>query len=75
MPLGVSANTTLVPQIYVHSLTEDEARSRIEADGYAGITDLQRDVHGNWHGMATRNGKAVQVTLDFKGYVTHKAIE
>ena len=75
MPLGMSANTPLVPQVYVQSLTEDEARSRIGADGYASVTDLQRDAHGNWHGKATRNGKAVQVTLDFKGHVTGKAIE
>jgi hypothetical protein len=69
MPVGLSVNSALAPQVYVHSFTADEARSRMEAGGYVGITDLQQDVHGNWHGKAIKDGRTVQVTLDFNSNV------
>jgi hypothetical protein len=69
-PAGSSVNTPPNSQVYVHAFTVDQAKSRIEAAGYSGVTELQLDVHGNWHGKALKDGRPVQVTLDFNGNVT-----
>jgi hypothetical protein len=69
LPVGSSANSALAPQVYVHSFTADEARSRMEAAGYVSITNLKQDFHGNWHARAVMDGKTVQVTLDFNSNV------
>jgi hypothetical protein len=70
-PIGSSVNTPPAPQFYVHSFTADQARTRIEASGYSSVAELQKDVRGNWHGTAVKDGKTVQVTLDFDGNVSN----
>jgi hypothetical protein len=62
------ANTA--PVAGANSFTEGQARSRIEAAGFATVTDLQKDDQGVWRGRATRNGAAAAVSLDFQGNVT-----
>jgi predicted outer membrane protein len=52
-----------------NSFTEGQARSRIEAQGFANVTDLKKDDQGLWRGRAQRNGQSVNVTLDYKGNV------
>jgi periplasmic protein CpxP/Spy len=52
-----------------NSFTEGQARSRIEAQGFADIKDLRKDDQGIWRGQAMRDGKSVGVALDFKGNV------
>lgn len=52
-----------------NSFTKGEAKARIEAAGYAGVTGLWKDQDGLWHGQANRNGQPVKVSLDYKGDV------
>src|SRR3954462_5322843 len=52
-----------------NSFTEGEAKSRIEARGYTGVTQLQKDDNGVWRGRATKDGKPVEVSLDYQGNV------
>jgi hypothetical protein len=52
-----------------NSFTEGQARSRIEARGFTGITNLTKDDKGVWRGRAMRNGKQINVSLDFQGNV------
>ena len=52
-----------------NSFTEGQARSRIEAQGFANVTDLRKDDRGIWRGRAMQNGRSVNVMLDFRGTV------
>jgi predicted homoserine dehydrogenase-like protein len=52
-----------------NSFTEGEAKSRIEAKGFANVSGLQKDNDGVWRGHATRDGKQVEVSLDYQGNV------
>ena len=56
----------------VHAITEDQAKSQIEAQGYPGISGLRKDAKGLWRGTVVRDGSTVNVTLDEKGNVTAK---
>lgn len=53
-----------------NSFTEGQARSRIEAQGFANVMDLKKDDQGIWRGRAMRNGQSTNVMLDFRGNVS-----
>lgn len=55
-----------------NSFTEGQARARIEDAGFAQVGQLARDADGVWRGTAMRDGRQVQVGLDFQGTVTHR---
>ncbi len=52
-----------------NSFTEGEAKSRIERLGFANVSDLKKDGNGVWRGRAIKDGKAVDVSLDYQGNV------
>ena len=52
-----------------NSFTEGEARSRIEKMGFADVSDLKKDENGVWRGQAMKNGRQLQVSLDYQGNV------
>jgi hypothetical protein len=60
------------PDADVHSFTLDQAKSRIEAKGYSNVSDLQKDSRGVWRGKAMKDGKSVNVILDFPGNLVDK---
>lgn len=60
---------TTAPVAGSNSFTEGQARSRIEAAGFANVTELRKDDQGVWRGRAMRNGSAVAVGVDFQGNV------
>ena len=62
-------NPTLQPVKGRNSFTEGEARSRIQAHGYADVTGLRKDNDGIWRGLATKDGKQVEVALDYQGHI------
>ena len=53
-----------------NSFTEGQAKSRIESNGFSNVTELWKDDQGVWRGKATKDGRAVAVSLDFQGNVT-----
>ncbi|WP_207539092.1 PepSY domain-containing protein [Sabulicella rubraurantiaca] len=55
-----------------NSFTESQARSRMEGAGFSQVSDLRRDDNGVWRGTATRDGRRVQVSVDYQGNVTHR---
>ena len=57
------------PVTGANSFTEGQAKSRIETDGFANVSDLKKDDNGIWRGKAQKDGKSVNVSLDFKGNV------
>jgi len=62
-------NNPGAPAAGANSFTENQAKSRIEEDGFANVSELKKDEKGIWHGTAERGGKKVQVMLDFQGNV------
>jgi hypothetical protein len=58
-----------MPAIGANSFTMGEAKSRLEKQGFADVSDLRKDDNGVWHGKAQKNGSANNVWLDYKGNV------
>ena len=52
-----------------HRPSEDQARERITAAGYADVTGLMLDDKGVWQAKATKDGKAMSVALDYQGNI------
>lgn len=63
------SRTTEAPVAGSNSFTEGQARSRIEDRGYAQVTELRKDDQGIWRGKAIREGRAVNVALDYQGNI------
>lgn len=53
-----------------NSFTEGQARSAIEAAGYASVGALTQDANGIWSGKASKGGVETSVSVDYKGAVT-----
>lgn len=51
------------------NITEDEARGRLEAEGYRSISGLRKDDQSVWRGQAEKDGRAVDVAIDGNGDV------
>jgi putative membrane protein len=47
-----------------------QAQKRIEDQGYTQVTALAKDDRSIWRGHAMKDGKAVNVALDFQGNIT-----
>src|ERR1700722_15996968 len=58
------------PVAGANSFTEGQAKSRIEAKGFANVSGFAKDRQGVWRGKAVQDGKSVGVSLDFQGNVT-----
>jgi opacity protein-like surface antigen len=52
-----------------NSFTEGEAKSRIEKMGFSDVSNLQKDDQSVWRGRAMKDGKTVDVSLDYQGNV------
>lgn len=61
-----SANAT-TPAHGSNSFTMNEAKARLERNGYANVGDLKKDDNGVWHGQAQKGGNTAMVWLDYKG--------
>jgi putative membrane protein len=57
------------PVAGANSFTETQARSRIEAHGYANVSKLTKDDNSIWRGKATKGGAPVSVALDYQGKI------
>ena len=70
---AVATSGTVNPSAPVageNSFTETQARSRIEAAGYSGVSGLTKDKDGVWRGQAVKAGTTQMVSVDFQGNVT-----
>jgi uncharacterized caspase-like protein len=52
-----------------NSFTEEQAKERIVEAGYADVTGLTLDDKGVWRGTAMKDGKSVNVALDYQGNI------
>jgi opacity protein-like surface antigen len=62
-------NNANAPVSGANSFTEGQAKSRIESNGYRNVSELKKDDNGVWRGKAMKDGKSVNVSLDFQGNV------
>ena len=52
-----------------NSFTEGQAQDRVVAAGFSGVSALSKDEKGIWRGTAMKDGKTVNVAVDYKGNV------
>jgi hypothetical protein len=64
-----SAPKPATPAAGANSFTMNQAKSRIEAAGYADVTALAKDKDGVWRGKASKAGATHDVSLDYQGNV------
>jgi putative membrane protein len=55
-----------------NSFTEDQARDRLEQNGFREIGSLVKDDHGVWRGSARKDGRPFAVAIDYQGNVVAK---
>jgi hypothetical protein len=63
-------SATQQPEPGANSFTEAQAKSRLEGAGYSNVSALRKDDQGIWRGTAMKDGKRVNVAVDFKGNIT-----
>ena len=64
-----SATNPAAPVAGANSFTEGQAKSRLESNGFSNVGELKKDDNGVWRGKAMKDGKSVNVSLDFQGNV------
>ena len=67
-----NANNPRAPAAGANSFTEVQAKSRIEGAGYSNVFGLAKDKDGIWKGKASKEGRPVDVELDYQGNVVSK---
>jgi hypothetical protein len=66
-----SANSTsAAPVAGANSFTKAQAQKRLEDQGFTQVSGLAKDDKSIWRGHAMKDGKAVDVALDYQGNVT-----
>jgi hypothetical protein len=63
-------NTTAAPVAGANSFAMGQAQKRIEDQGHTQVTALAKGENSVWRGHAMKDGKAVNVALDFQGNIT-----
>ena len=58
-----------MPAKGANSFTMNEAKARIQRDGFSNVDNLSKDNDGIWRGKAQKNGMATMVWLDYKGNI------
>jgi hypothetical protein len=64
-----NGNNSDMPVKGANSYTQSEAKSRIERQGFNRVSALRKDQAGVWRGTAVKDGKSVQVSVDYQGNV------
>lgn len=64
--------TAAAPVAGANSFTEGQARARIEEKGFGNVSGLQKDGQGVWRAKAMKDGKSVDVALDYQGNVVNQ---
>lgn len=67
---AVAEREAAAPAIGANSFTQEQAKQRIEAAGYTGITELTKGEDGIWRAVASLGGQTQEVSVDYQGNVT-----
>jgi len=66
---SMNENNSSTPVAGANSFTRAEAVKQIEARGYTHVAKLKKDGNGVWRGMATKDGQAGPISVDYQGNV------
>jgi putative membrane protein len=55
-----------------NSFTQEQARKRLQANGFTQVGPLSKDAYGVWRGEARKDGKAFAVAVDYQGNIAAK---
>lgn len=55
-----------------NSLTEEQAKNRLQRMGYSEVRELKQDERGVWRGKAVFARQQVDVSLDYRGEITRQ---
>lgn len=66
-----SKNVT-APVEGANSFTQDQAKSRIEKAGFSDVKNLTKDDNGIWMAAGMKDGKSVNIALDYQCNVVAK---
>ncbi len=67
--VATTAANASMPAKGKNSFTMNQARIRIQARGFAQVTNLRKDNDGVWRGKGQKNGVPADVWVDYKGNV------
>lgn len=70
--VSVPGPSAAMPAPGANSFTEAQAKTRLESQGFTGVTGLTKDKDGIWRGMATKGGSSLNVSVDYQGNVVQK---
>ncbi len=57
------------PLTGANSFTENQAKDRVVANGWMMPAVMTKDVNGIWRGSSMKDGKSINVAVDYKGNV------
>ncbi len=66
---STNENNASSPVAGANSFTKSEATKQIQLRGYTHVTKLKKDENGVWRGMATKDGAAGPISVDYQGNV------
>lgn len=67
--LPPSANRSAVPVPGDNKISEADAKAKFETAGYSNVGNLKLDGDGIWRGTGMKEGKSVDVSLDYQGNI------
>ncbi len=67
-----SAPSATLPAPGANSFTENQAKARLENQGFTGVVGLMKDADGIWRGSATKGGRVMSVGVDYQGNIVEK---
>jgi hypothetical protein len=67
---NTNSTAAAAPVPGANSFTMAQAQKRLEDHGYTQVSALAKDSNSIWRGHAMKDGKAVDVSLDYKGNIT-----
>jgi hypothetical protein len=65
----LAASEPGAPLAGANSFTEDQARDRVVANGFATPSAMTKDENGIWRGTSLKEGKSITIAVDYKGNV------
>ena len=63
-------NTTAAPVAGANSFTMAQAQTRLTDHGFTQVSELMKDAKSVWRGHAMKDGKTVDVAVDYQGNIT-----
>jgi putative membrane protein len=60
------------PVAGANSFTQEQARKRLESNGFTQVGPLSKDEDGVWRGQARKDGRAFSVAVDYQGNIAAK---